>query len=109
MKQFSSIAQLPGVTGAVMSDPSGATLDCAGSVDAEAAGAVNAFGVEILGKAGEALGLGTFKQAVILGSRVACALSTPEGVVLGVYFDPSRPVAMMEKAISDLVQRRVKP
>src|SRR4051812_31499228 len=109
MKQFSLIAQLPEATGAVMSEPSGALLDCAGAIDAEAAGAVNAFCVQVFGKAGESLGLGSFQHAAIVGDHTACALSAPEGVVLGVYFDPARPAALIEKKIQDIVQRRVKP
>lgn len=109
MKQFSLIAQLPEATGAVMSDATGALIDCAGTLDAEACGAVNAFCVQIVGKAGETLGLGGFQHGVIIGDHIACALSTPEGIVLGVYFDPARPAALIEKKIQDIVQRRVKP
>ena len=109
MKQFSTIAQIPEATGAVISDASGTLLDCAGSVDGESAGAVNAFCVEVLGKVGEMLGLATFHSAVIVGTQIACAISTPDNVVLCVYFDPARPTALIEKKIQDIVQRRMKP
>jgi hypothetical protein len=103
MKDISVIARIPEVVGAVLSDPSGALLDAFGSVDGEAAGAVHAYSVLALSQAGEMLGLGSFQRAAVVGPKAACVLTLqPEGV-LGVYVDPQKPLALVEKKLEDLL------
>ncbi|MFC1642090.1 hypothetical protein ACFL5O_05295 [Myxococcota bacterium] len=105
MKDFNVIANLPEVVGAVLSDPSGTLLDWSGDIDGEVAGAVNAFSVRSLGRAGELLGLGTFQRASIVGQTKACVISLQADAVLGTYVDAGKPLAAIEKRLHETLQK----
>jgi predicted regulator of Ras-like GTPase activity (Roadblock/LC7/MglB family) len=104
MTDIHVIAKLPEVVGAVLSDPSGALLEAVGNLDGEAVGAVHAFSVQALGQAGEMLGLGTFLRAAVTGPAKTCVLALQHDGVLGVFVDPTKPLAVVEKKIQDLLQ-----
>lgn len=101
---FNAIANLPGVTGAVLSDSSGALLEVVGNLDGEAAGAVQAFSLLALSQAGEMLGLGGFQRASISTPSKACVVLTYDGTVLGVHTDP-RKLSQVEQKLQDTLQR----
>jgi len=103
MNDISVLARIPEVLGAVLSDPSGALLDFFGSVDGEAAGAVHAYSVLALSQAGEMVGLGSFQRAVVIGPKAVCLLSLQSEGVLGVYVDPQKPLALIEKKLEQLL------
>lgn len=106
MSHLHTLAQLPEVTGGVLSDATGAYVDSAGKIDGETAGAINAYCVQALGKAGEMLGLGTFQRITMLGGGLGCLVSAHGAEILGVYFDPSKPHAALEKKLDDLLHKR---
>ncbi len=91
--------------GAVVSDPDGALIESSGNVDPEGTAAVLAYTSQALAQAGEQLGLGTLSRAVISSATKACVLSVLADGVLGVYLDPSKPVAAFEKKLDELLQR----
>lgn len=96
------IAKLPEVVAAVLSDPSGALLDCSGNIDGEVAAAVHAFTVQSLGRAGELLGFGGFQRASVVGPSKACVITLQADTVLGTYVDPAKPLASVEKKLDTL-------
>jgi len=98
------LAKLPEVVGAILSDPSGALLDSVGSLDGETVGAVHAFSVHALAQAGELLGLGAFLRASVTGPVKACLLTIQDDAVLGVYVDPAKPLAVVEKKLQGILQ-----
>lgn len=105
MKDFSAIAKFPEVVAAVLSEPSGALLDSVGNVEGEVAGAVHAFSLQAFSQVGDALGLGTFQRASISGPSKVCVLTIQDDSVLGVYVDPSKPLAAVEKKLNDTLQK----
>jgi len=105
MKDLTVIAKFPEVVGAVLSDLSGALIDSVGNVDGEAASAVHSFSLNSLRQAGDLLGLGTFQRCSIVGPGKACVITIEDGAVLGVYVDPSKPLAAVEKKLQDSLQK----
>lgn len=104
MMDFNAIANLPEVTGAVLSDASGALLEVVGDLDGEAAGAVHAFSLLALSQAGEMLGLGGFQRAAISTPTHACVVLACEGTVLGVHTEP-RKLSALEQKLHNTLQR----
>ena len=104
MKNFHMIAKLPEILGAVLSDPAGALIESFGSTDAEAAAAVHSFSAQSLGQAGDLLGLGTLDRVSIVGPTRVCTISKQSDGVLGVYVDPTKPLASIEKKIQDTLR-----
>jgi predicted regulator of Ras-like GTPase activity (Roadblock/LC7/MglB family) len=105
MKCFTLIAKLPEITGAVLSDSSGALLESSGSADGEAAGAVHVFSLHGLNRAGEMLGLGGIGHASVVGPSMTCVMFLHGDEILGVYVDPSKPLSAVEKKLHELLQR----
>jgi hypothetical protein len=105
IKHFQAITKFPEVIGAALSDSSGALLDCAGNIDGEAAGAVHAYAVQSLAQGGALLGLGAFLEASVVGPTKACVIALHGETVLGVYVDPSKPLALFEKKLHEALQR----
>ncbi|MGC4067544.1 MAG: roadblock/LC7 domain-containing protein [Polyangiaceae bacterium] len=105
MKEFSAIAKLPDVLGAVLSDHSGALLDWSGSVDGETAGAVHAFTVRAFTQAGDLLGVGAFQRVSIVGPTKACVVTLHGDTILGTYTDPTKPIASVEKRLQDTLPK----
>ncbi len=105
MKNFNMIAKFPEVIGAVLSDSSGALVDCVGAFDGEVAGAVHSFSSKALSQAGETLGLGALQKAVITGPGKVCIVSIHDDEVLGVYVDPSKPLGTVEKKLETAIQK----
>jgi predicted regulator of Ras-like GTPase activity (Roadblock/LC7/MglB family) len=101
MKEFSAIAKLPDVIGAVLSDHSGALLEWSGAVDGETAGAVHAFAVRSFSQAGDSLGVGAFQRVSIVGPTKACVITLHGDTILGTYTDPAKPIANVEKRLQD--------
>lgn len=105
MKDFNVIAKFPEVQGAVLSDPTGALLDVVGNIDGEVAGAVNAYSIRSLGQAGELLGLGGIQRASIVGPTKSVVITLQDEEILGVYVDPDKPLAAIEKKLNDAPKR----
>lgn len=105
MIDLSVIAKFPEVVSAVLSDLSGALIDSVGNVDGEAASAVHSFSLSSLCQAGELLGLGNFQRCSIVGPGKACVITIEDGVVLGVYVDPTKPLSAVEKKLQDTLKR----
>jgi predicted regulator of Ras-like GTPase activity (Roadblock/LC7/MglB family) len=101
MKEFSAIAKLPDVIGAVLSDQSGALLEWSGAIDGETAGAVHAFMVRGFTQAGELLGIGTFQRVSVVGQSKACVVAVHNDAILGTYTDPTKSIANVEKRLQD--------
>jgi hypothetical protein len=105
MKEFSAIAKLPDVIGAVLSDHSGALLECSGAVDGESAGAVNAFMVRGFDQAGDLLGVGKLQRVSIVGPSKACVVAIHGDNILGTYTDPNKPIASVERRLQDTLPK----
>jgi hypothetical protein len=105
MKEFSAIAKLPDVIGAVLSDHSGALLEWSGAVDGETAGAVNAFMVRGFAKVGDLLGIGPFQRVSIVGPSKACVVAIHGDTILGTYTDPTKPIASVERRLQDTLPK----
>jgi predicted regulator of Ras-like GTPase activity (Roadblock/LC7/MglB family) len=101
MSNLSAITKLPDVVGAVVSDSGGAVVDWTENIDGESAGAVHAFAVQSLSRAGETLGLGSFQQMTLSAKREACLVFERNGYVLGIYVDPSKPLSTVEKKVRE--------
>ncbi|HEY5961850.1 MAG TPA: hypothetical protein VIV60_35065 [Polyangiaceae bacterium] len=101
MKEFSAIAKLPDVIGAVLSDHSGALLEWSGAVDGETAGAVNAFMVRGFSQVGELLGIGTLQRVSIVGATRASVVTVQGDTILGAYTDPSKPIVNIERRLQE--------
>lgn len=105
MKEFSAIAKLPDIIGAVLSDHSGALLEWSGAVDGETAGAVNAFMVRGLAQAGDLLGVGAFLRVSIVGPSKACVVAVHGETILGTYTDPTKPIAATERRLQETLPK----
>lgn len=101
MKEFSAIAKLPDVIGAVLSDYSGALLEWSGAIDGETAGAVNAFMVRSFMQAGDVLGIGRLQRVTIVGPTKACVVAIHGDTILGTYTDPTKPIASLERRLQE--------
>jgi hypothetical protein len=105
MKEFSAIAKLPDVIGAVLTDDSGALLEWSGAVDGETAGAVNAFMVRGFRQAGELLGIGSLQRVSVVSSTRACVVTIQNDAILGTYTDPSKPIANIERRLQETLPK----
>lgn len=105
MKEFSAIAKLPDVIGAVLSDRSGALLEWSGAVDGETAGAVHAFMVRGFAQAGDLLGVGGFQRVSIVGPSKACVVAVHGDAILGTYTDPTKSIASVEKRLQETLPK----
>jgi predicted regulator of Ras-like GTPase activity (Roadblock/LC7/MglB family) len=105
MKEFSAIAKLPDVIGAVLSDHSGALLEWSGAVDGETAGAVNAFTVRGFSQVGELLGIGTLQRISIVGGTRASVITVQSDSILGTYTDPTKPIGNVERRLQETLPK----
>jgi hypothetical protein len=105
MKNFDVVSRLPGIVAAALSNDSGTLLQCTGNIDGESAGAIAAFSVQSLGKAGEELGLGSLQRIVVADPARSCVALVLGEEVLSVYADPGKPFATIEKKLEDLFNR----
>jgi hypothetical protein len=106
MKDINVIAKFPEVQGIVLSDRSGALTDSFGNVDGEGAGAVHSYAMRALARAGELLGIGTFQHASVTGRGMCCVIMLHGEEVVGVYVDPNKPLAVVEKKLEDALQKQ---
>jgi hypothetical protein len=102
MKDLSVIGKFPEVLGAALSDPGGALLEAVGAIDGEVAAAVHAFSVRSLCQAGDLVGIGSFQRASIVSPSRICVITLEGESVLGVYLDPAKPLATVEKKLQDI-------
>ncbi len=105
MKNFSLIANLSGVTGAVVGDTAGTVIEHSGSIDAESTSAILAFITQSLTLCGEQLGLGPLTQAVVSSPVQNCLVTVTGEEVVGVCLDASKPMAAFEKNLYEILQR----
>lgn len=105
MKECAAIAKLPDIIGAVLSDHSGTLLDWSGMVDGETAGAVHAFTARGFAQAGEALGMGSLQKMSIVGPSKTCVVAIQSDTILGLYGDPNKPVASVERRLQDALSK----
>jgi predicted regulator of Ras-like GTPase activity (Roadblock/LC7/MglB family) len=103
MKEFSSISKIPGVIAAVVGDSDGALVEWSGSVDGESSAAVHAFAVRGFAQAGEQVGLGELQRMSIVGPSSACVIAVTRDSLVGVYGDPSKPVAGLERRLQEIL------
>jgi predicted regulator of Ras-like GTPase activity (Roadblock/LC7/MglB family) len=105
MKNFDAVAKLPGIVGAALSNDSGSLLEFVGNIDGDTVGAVNAFSVQSLGKAGEVLGLGSLERIIVSDPGRSCIALVLGDEVLSVYADAGRPFANLEKKLDTIFTR----
>lgn len=101
----SQLAKLPEITAMVVSDRSGALIECSGELDGEAAAAVYAVTVEALVGAGEQLGIGGLLSASIGGRSSACVLGIHEQGVVAAHVDAGKPSNGVERKIETALRR----
>jgi predicted regulator of Ras-like GTPase activity (Roadblock/LC7/MglB family) len=99
------LAKFPEVTALVVTDDAGSLLESSGDIDAEALGAVHVVTAQALLRCGNALGLGPLDRATITSAKRTCLIALYEQQVLGVYMDPSKPVAAFEKKLETALRR----
>lgn len=99
------IVRNPEVSALVVSDASGALLECTGSVDGESAAAVIAVAVRSLNAIGEQLGIGTLRRAVMTGTEQVIVFAITDDNVFGIYVDPSKPLGSFEKKLDTVLGR----
>jgi len=99
------IARLPEVVALVVTDDAGALLESSGDIDSEAVGAVHATTVHGLTRCGNALGLGTLQRVTVTGPSRACLIGLYDREVLGIYVDPTKPIAAFEKKLETALRR----
>jgi predicted regulator of Ras-like GTPase activity (Roadblock/LC7/MglB family) len=105
MKNLNAVAKFPEVTGAVLSDASGALIDSVGAIDGEAAGAINSFYSQSLRQVGEMLGLGALQKVTLSGPSKAAIVTVQDDEVLAVYVDPTKPLGPIEKKLETALSR----
>jgi predicted regulator of Ras-like GTPase activity (Roadblock/LC7/MglB family) len=99
------LLQLPEVIALVVTDSVGALLDSAGDIDSEAIGAVHVVTMQALTRCGNALGLGTLERFTVTGPSRACLVGIEDHEVLGVYVDPTKPIAAFERKLETALRR----
>jgi len=99
------LAKFPEVTALVVTDDAGSLLESSGDIDAEALGAVHVVTTQALARCGNALGLGMLDRATIISTKRTCLIALYEQQVLGVYMDPTKPVAAFEKKLETALRR----
>lgn len=99
------IARLPEVIALVVTDENGALLESTGDFDSEAVGAVHATMVHGLTRCGNALGLGTLQRLTVAGPSRSCLIGLYEHELVGIYVDPSKPIAAFEKKLETALRR----
>jgi hypothetical protein len=105
MNNFDAVAKLPGIVGAALSNDSGSLLESIGNIDGDTVGAVNAFSVQSLGKAGEVLGLGSLQRIIVSDPGRSCVALVLGDEVLSVYADAGKPFANLEKKLDGIFGR----
>jgi len=103
MKEFNAVSKIPGVIAAVLGDSNGTLMEWSGSVDGESSAAVQAFAVRGLSNAGTHIGVGALERISIVGPSSACVIMAARDAILGVYGDPSKPVAGLEQRLKELL------
>jgi len=99
------IAKFPEVAALVVTDDAGSLLESSGDIDGEAIGAVHVVTMQALTRCGNALGLGPLQRVTVTGSRRACLIAIYEQEVLGIYVDPTNPLAAFEKKLETALRR----
>jgi hypothetical protein len=99
------IAKFPEVAALVVTDDAGSLLESSGDIDGEAIGAVHVVTMQALTRCGNVLGLGPLSRVTVTGLRRACLIAIYEQEVLGVYIDPTKPIAAFEKKLETALRR----
>jgi hypothetical protein len=61
--------------------------------------------MQALTRCGNALGLGPLYRVTVTGPRRACLIAIHEQEVLGIYVDPTKPIAAFEKKLDSALRR----
>jgi predicted regulator of Ras-like GTPase activity (Roadblock/LC7/MglB family) len=101
----SQIVRNPEVNALVVSDASGALLECTGSLDGESAAAVIAVVLRSLNGVGEQLGIGTVRRATLSGTDLVIVCAVTDDQVFGIYVDPTKPLGSFEKKLDAILGR----
>ena len=99
------IANFPEVTALVVTDDEGSLLESSGDIDSEEVGAAHAVTMRALARCGDALGLGALTRLTVTGGRRPCLIAVYDHEVLGVYVDPTNPIAAFEHKLDGALQR----
>jgi predicted regulator of Ras-like GTPase activity (Roadblock/LC7/MglB family) len=99
------IAKFPEVLALVVTDDAGALLEASGDIDGEALGAVHAVTVQAITRCGNALGLGMLERITVTGGKRTCLIAIYDHCVLGVFIDPTKPIAAFEKKLEAVLPR----
>lgn len=99
------IAKFPEVAALVVTDDAGSLLESSGDIDGEAIGAVHVVTMQALARCGNALGLGPIYRVTVTGPKRACLIAIHEQEVLGIYVDPTKPIAAFEKKLDTALRR----
>jgi predicted regulator of Ras-like GTPase activity (Roadblock/LC7/MglB family) len=99
------LAKFPEVIALVVTDDAGSPLESSGDIDAEAVGAVSVVTMHAVSRCGDTLGLGSLQRVVIAGAKLACLVAPHEQEVLGVYFDPTKPISAFENKLETALKR----
>ena len=99
MADLSTIAGVPGVKSAVLSDRNGGFIDALRESDPESVSAVTAFMTDALGPIGEGLGLGPLTRLAFTGPTRAWLVVLHGQVVLSVAVEPPTAFSSVERAL----------
>ena len=99
------IAKFPEVLALVVTDDAGSLLESSGDIDGEALGAVHVVTVQAITRCGNALGLGPLERITVTGGKRTCLIAIHDREVLGVFLDPTKPIAPFEKKLEAVLPR----
>ncbi len=99
MSDLSTIANQPGVTGAVLGDLAGGFHDAAREQDGETVAAVMGFVASAVIQAGEQLGLGALRRISISSESAACLVAVDGEAVVTARVAPGKALAALEKLV----------
>lgn len=104
MADLKSIARLPGVKSAVLTDIAGGFLDAVREPDGESVAAVTGFLTSTMAQAGEELGLGALRGISCSGQSRACLVVIQGDAITTAFVEPPTSIPAVEKAFDTSVQ-----
>jgi hypothetical protein len=99
LADLSSIASLPGVKSAVLSDRRGGFIDAFRENDPDSVSAVTGFMTDALGPIGDGLGLGGLTRISFAGQARAWLVVVHPEVILSIAVEPPSAFSSVERAI----------
>ncbi len=98
MTDLTTVANVPGVSAAVLGDLAGALLDAVREQDPETVAAVVGFVSSALAQAGDQLGLGALRRVAVAAAGRSCVVVVRGHSVVTAWVEPAR-LGAVEKAL----------